>query len=314
VSVIKRTLKVLTQEVVRSAALLLLVTLAMFIILRSAPGDPIALYVDVRDLSPAELAAVRHELGLDRTLPAQYLVWVGQLLRGDLGHSLKTGRPVSLELWRTGWRTILLTGSAMALTLLYAALAAGFAAFRKRASGPFTLLGYVLSGVPVFWLGYVAIFLGTKYLGVLPVMMGSSSADGGLRYFWVPVAVLGLGNGTVSEVTRHLRSHLEAVLAEDYMRTARAKGASILRHVYKDGFVMPLSSLLASKVPYLLSGAIVVEEVFNWPGMGRLTWEAAGSRDYPVLLGVTLVSALIVRAAHVIKQAIQVSVNPQLGD
>jgi peptide/nickel transport system permease protein len=202
----------------------------------------------------------------------------------------------------------------LALTLLYAALAAAAAAFKRHTAGPLTLIGYVLSGVPVFWLGYVAIFLGTKYLGVLPVMMGTSTSDAGWRFFWVPVVVLGLGNGTVSEVTRHLRSHLEAVLAEDYMRTARAKGASILKHLYKDGFVMPLSSLLASKVPYLLSGAIVVEEVFNWPGMGRLAWEAAGTRDYPVLLGVTLVSALIVRAAHVLKQAIQVSVNPQLGE
>jgi ABC-type dipeptide/oligopeptide/nickel transport system permease component len=195
------------------------------------------------------------------------------------------------------------------LTLLYAAVAAGFGAFRRRGAGALTLLGYVLSGVPVFWLGYVAIYLGTQHLGVLPVMMGS-----GWKYFWVPVVVLGLGNGTVSEVTRHLRSHIENVLSEDYMRTARAKGASIFRHLYKDGLVMPLSSLLASKVPYLLSGAIVVEEVFNWPGMGRLAWESAGARDYPVLLGVTLVSALIVRGAHVLKQAIQVSVNPQLGE
>jgi peptide/nickel transport system permease protein len=286
----------------------------MFAILRTAPGDPISLYVDVRNLSPGELEVVRHELGLDRSLPVQYAVWLSRLSRADLGHSLKTGRPVALELWRTGWRTLLLTVSAMALTLLYAALAAAAAAFKRHTAGPLTLIGYVLSGVPVFWLGYVAIFLGTKYLGVLPVMMGTSSSDAGWRFFWVPVVVLGLGNGTVSEVTRHLRSHLEAVLAEDYMRTARAKGASILKHLYKDGFVMPLSSLLASKVPYLLSGAIVVEEVFNWPGMGRLAWEAAGTRDYPVLLGVTLVSALIVRAAHVLKQAIQVGVNPQLGE
>ena len=137
---------------------------------------------------------------------------------------------------------------------------------------------------------------------------------GTLILFWVPVVVLGLGNGTVSEVTRHLRTHLEGVLREDYMRTARAKGARLWRHLYKDGLVMPLSSLLANKIPYVLGGAIVVEQVFNWPGMGRLTWQAASDRDYPVLLGVTLLSAVIVRAAHILKEAVQVAVNPQLAE
>jgi peptide/nickel transport system permease protein len=104
------------------------------------------------------------------------------------------------------------------------------------------------------------------------------------------------------------------VLRDDYIRTARAKGARLFRHLYKDGLVMPLSSLLANKIPYVLGGAIVVEQVFNWPGMGRLTWQAASDRDYPVLLGVTLLSALIVRAAHILKEAVQVAVNPQLAE
>jgi peptide/nickel transport system permease protein len=145
-------------------------------------------------------------------------------------------------------------------------------------------------------------------------MMGAGAPPGNWAFFLVPVVVLGLGNGTVSEVTRHLRTHLQGVLGEDYIRTARAKGASLWRHLYKDGFVMPLSSLLANKIPYVLGGAIVVEQVFNWPGMGRLTWQAAADRDYPTLLGVTLLASLIVRAGHIVKEAVQVAVNPQLAD
>jgi peptide/nickel transport system permease protein len=222
---------------------------------------------------------------------------------------------VTVELWRTGWRTLLLAGSAMVLTLLYAAVTAYLAALGRHPvlASALTTAGYVLSGLPVFWLGYLAIYVGTAHFGVLPVMMGTGD-EGAWSYFWVPVVVLGLGNGTVSEVTRHLRTHLEGVLREDYLRTARAKGARLWRHLYKDGLVMPLSSLLANKIPYLLGGAIVVEQVFNWPGMGRLTWQAATDRDYPVLLGVTLVSAVIVRLAHVLKEAIQVAVNPQLAE
>jgi peptide/nickel transport system permease protein len=290
--------------------------MAMYALLNLAPGDPVALYVNVQSLSPEQIAEVRHELGLDASLPVRYAAWLWRMAHGDLGTSLRSGRPVAVELWRTGWRTLLLTGTAMALTLLFAAVTAYLGALKRYPllASALTAIGYVLSGLPVFWLGYLAIYVATTRFQVLPLMMGNESSSGGWAFFLVPVVVLGLGNGTVSEVTRHLRTHLEGVLREDYMRTARAKGASLWRHLYKDGFVMPLSSLLANKIPYVLGGAIVVEQVFNWPGMGRLTWQAAADRDYPTLLGVTLLAALIVRLAHMVKEALQVAVNPQLAE
>ncbi len=308
--------RALLREGGRTAVLLLLVTAAMFLLLNLAPGDPVALYVNVQSLSPDEVEAVRHELGLDHSLPVRYGVWLRRMLHGDLGTSLRSGRPVTVELWRTGWRTLLLTGSALLLTLLFAATNAYLSAMQRRPllASALTSIGHVLSGLPVFWLGYLAIYIATTHFGVLPLMMGETAGENTWLLFLVPVVVLGLGNGTVAEITRHLRTHLQAVLQEDYIRTARAKGASLWRHLYKDGLVMPLSSVLANKVPYVLGGAIVVEQVFNWPGMGRLTWQAASDRDYPILLGVTLVSAVIVRAAHALKQAVQVAVNPQLAE
>ena len=312
---LRRVGRAVVREAALSALLLLLVTAVMFALLNRAPGDPVALYVNVQSLSPQEVEAVRHELGLDRSLPVRYGAWLGRILHGDLGTSLRSGRPVGVELVRTGWRTVLLAGSAMLLTLFFAAATAYLAALGRhpRLASTLTAVGYVLSGLPVFWLGYLAIYLATTRLGVLPVMTSDTPGEHAFVFFLVPVVVLGLGNGTVAEVTRHLRTHLSGVLREDYIRTARARGASLWRHLYKDGLVMPLSSVLANKVPYVLGGAIVVEQVFNWPGMGRLTWQAASDRDYPVLLGVTLVSALIVRAAHVVKQAVQVAVDPQLA-
>jgi peptide/nickel transport system permease protein len=166
--------------------------------------------------------------------------------------------------------------------------------------------------LPIFWLGYAAIYACARATGVFPIAAEGAHGAQAWAQFCIPVLVLGLGNGTVAEVARHLRTHLEGVLREDYMRTARAKGASLARHLYKDGFVLPLSSLLATKIPYLLGGAIVVEQVFNWPGMGRLAWQAALDRDYPLLLGVALLAALLVRIAHVVKEAVQAAVNPQL--
>src|SRR5262249_14811196 len=161
-------------------------------------------------------------------------------VQGDLGTSLRSGRKVTLELWRTGWRTLLLAGSAMALTLLFASVTAYLVAMGRHPlwGAGLTALGFVLSGLPVFWLGYLAIYLATTRFQVLPLMMGEGAAPGDWAFFLVPVVVLGLGNGTVSEVTRHLRTTLQGVLREDYIRTARAKGASLWRHLYKDGFVM----------------------------------------------------------------------------
>ncbi len=309
---LKRLGRALLREGARTLALFVGVTAAMFVLLDLAPGDPLSLYVNVESLSPAEIAEARHELGLDRSLPVRYGAWLWRLGQGDLGTSLRSGRPVAHELWSTGWRTLLLTGCAMALTLLFASVSATLSALGRRplAAASFTSVGYVLSALPVFWLGYLAIYVATTQFGVFPVLMGDDDASWAL--FLVPVVVLGLGNGTVSEVTRHLRTHLEGVLSEDYMRTARAKGARFWRHLYKDGFVMPLSSLIATKIPYLLGGAIVVEQVFNWPGMGRLTWQAASDRDYPVLLGVALLAAGIVRLGYLLREAVQVTVNPQL--
>ena len=311
----RRVGRALVREGLRTAALLLGVTLAMFVLLARAPGDPAAMYVNVQDLSPEDLAAVRHELGLDRSLPLRYAAWIGRLVRGDLGNSLRTGRPVLRELGQTGGRTLLLTGSAMLLTLIFAGLTAYLQAARRHptAAGVLGAFAYVISALPVFWLGYLVIYVFTSRLGIFP-LMSADQATTHWGFFLLPVVVLGLGNGTLSEVTRHLRAHLEQVLQEDYIRTARAKGAPLLRHLYKDGFVMPLSSVLASKLPYVLGGAIVVEQVFNWAGMGRLVWQAAADRDYPILMGVTLASALIVRAGPALKEAAQVAANPQLAE
>jgi ABC-type dipeptide/oligopeptide/nickel transport system permease component len=314
--VLRRIGTTLYHEAIRSGGLLLAVSFGMFALLTLAPGDPVSMYVNVQSLSPEEVEAVRHELGLDRSFPVRYGAWLSRIVHGDLGTSLRSGRPVAQDLWETGWRTLLLTGSAMALTLLFSAVTAYLSATERhpRWASALTAAGYALSGVPVYWLGYVVIYVATTRFDVFPVMSGTStSSTSGAWMFLVPVGVLGLGNGTVSEVTRHLRGHLETVLTEDYIRTARAKGARLWRHLYKDGFVMPLSSLVASKTPYMLGGAVIVEQVFNWPGMGRLAWQAALDRDYPVLLGITLVAALVIRAGHMLKEAAQVAVNPQLA-
>ena len=104
----------------------------------------------------------------------------------------------------------------------------------------------------------------------------------------MPIFVLGTASGTLSEMIRHLREELSRVLAEDYIRTARAKGAPVWRHAFKEGFLIPVTGIMSAKIPFLLGGAVIVEQVFNWPGMGRMAWQAAQDRDFPVIMGVAL--------------------------
>jgi hypothetical protein len=109
----------------------------------------------------------------------------------------------------------------------------------------------------------------------------------------VPIFVLG-GGRTLAEMIRHLRSELSRVLAEDYIRTARAKGASVWKHSFKEGLLIPVTEIIASKIPFILGGAVIVEQVFNWPGMGKMAWQAAQDRDYPVIMGIAILAAAFV--------------------
>jgi len=166
--------------------------------------------------------------------------------------------------------------------------------------------------LPVFWLGYVAIYLVSRQLGVFPlVSQASAPTERAWLYSLLPICVLGLGNGTVSEVVRYLREELSRVMAEDYIRTARAKGASVWRHAFREGLLIPMTEIVASKIPFILGGAVIVEQVFNWPGMGRMAWQAAQDRDFPAIMGIAMVAATLVRTGSLLQRVVYVAVNPR---
>ena len=120
-----------------------------------------------------------------------------------------------------------------------------------------------------------------------------------------------LRSGTISEVIRSLREEMSRVMAEDYVRTARAKGASVWRHAFKEGLLLPATEIIAAKIPFILGGAVIVEQIFNWPGMGRMAWQAAQDRDFPVIMGIALVAAAFVRVGSLIQRIVCTAVNPQ---
>ncbi len=304
---------VLLRELAITALLLLGVSAVVFVILYLAPGDPFSVLLEGQMPTEEARAGVREAMGASRSWYGQYLSWLGNMLAGNFGSSIRTGMPVAGELVRTGLRTLLLTLGSMLVTLLVAVPIALRAALRgmNRTTWSFTMFAYVVSALPVFWLGYIVIFFFTHKLGLFPLAMGFSSSPGfGWLYLLLPILVLGIGNGTISEVIRFLREEMGRVLSEDYIRTARAKGASVWRHAFKEGLLIPVTEIFAAKIPFILGGAVIVEQVFNWPGMGRLAWQAAQDRDFPVIMGIAIVAAVFVRLGSLFQSVVYVMVNP----
>ncbi len=306
---------VLSRELALTALLLLGVSFVVFIILYLSPGDPFSVLLEGQLSSAEARAGVREALGVPKAWYGQYLSWLIAMLQGNFGTSIRTGLPVLQEVLRVGINTLVLTVGSMLVTLSIAVPIALYAAVRgtNRITWPLTMFSYVVSALPVFWLGYIVIYFFTHKLGLFPLAFGYSSSGQQFRwlYQFLPIFVLGIGNGTISEVIRYLRDEMGRVMAEDYIRTARAKGASVWKHAFKEGLLIPVTEIIASKIPFILGGAVIVEQVFNWPGMGRMAWQAAQDRDYPVIMGIAILAAVFVRLGSLLQSVVYVAVNPR---
>ncbi len=305
----------LSREVLITLLLLLGVSFVVFIILYLSPGDPFSALLEGQ-LSSGESPSGAHEvLAVPPSWYARYLSWLASMLQGNFGASIRTGMPVLGEVLRVGLNTLILTLGSMLVTLLIAVPIALYSVARgiNKISWPLTMFAYVVSALPVFWLGYIVIYFFTHELGLFPLAFGYAAVSSkfGWLYALLPIFVLGVGNGTISEVIRSLRDEMGRVMAEDYIRTARAKGASVWKHSFKEGLLIPVTEIVAAKIPFILGGAVIVEQVFNWPGMGRMAWQAAQDRDYPVIMGIAILSAVFVRLGSLFQSVVYVAVNPR---
>ncbi len=309
---IKPVAALISREITVTALLLLGISFVVFVILYLSPGDPFGALPGGQSQPWASAAGAGP--GAPSSWYTQYFSWLLNILRGDFGTSLRTGRNVLNEVARVGVNTLCLTMGSMFVTLAIALPTAVFSARRgpTPVNRALSMFAYIVSAVPVFWLGYIVIYLFTRKLGLFPIAFGFSS-DQRLDwlYFVLPILVLGVGNGTVSEIVRYLRQELLRVFSEDYIRTARAKGASVWKHSFKEGFLIPVTEIIASKIPFILGGAVVVEQVFNWPGIGRMAWQAAQDRDYPLIMGIAVLSAAVVRLGSLAQRTVYILVNPR---
>lgn len=313
------------RRLAASFLLLYLVLTATFFLLHLAPGSPADLLFEGKRISAEYRENLRRIYGLDRSLPEQYVIWLGAVARGDWGMSYSSQRPAASVILDALPATLLLASAALVIQYTVG-IALGIAAARRRGRAADHLIrigSLLLYSQPPFWLGLMAILLFSLAWPILPAgHMRSVGAEDLtpaarfldlLRHMALPCLVLGLTEAGAT--ARFVRGSLLEVLGQEYIRAARAKGLSERRVVWMHGLrnILPLLlQLLALSASGLLSGSLVTEVIFSWPGLGRLTFEAILSRDYTLVLATTAFTAAIVLACNLVADVLHALADPRV--
>lgn len=282
------------RRLLQVAPVVVLSALAVFLLMRLIPGDPALIHAGP-DATPEVVAAVRRDLGLDRSWPVQFALWARQVATGNLGVSFSSKFPVSYLIFQALPATLELTLAAIVLALLIG-IPSGIGAAARHGSaldGLITGATSFVLGIPNFWIGILLIILFSLVLGLLPPSGRVSLLEQPVqasKYLVMPALTLSLH--VAAQLSRFTKAVMLDVLHENYIRTARAKGLAervvLVRHAIRNSLI-PVITVLGLQFGRLLGGAIVIESVFGWPGVGRVVLRAIGNRDYPVVQGVLLV-------------------------
>jgi len=314
----------LLRRLTAALAIVFAVVTLTFVAIHLAPGTPF-LSPD-RPMDPAAVSRLRAHFGLDQPLPVQYVRYLGALARGDLGESFSQRRPVAAALTDAIPNTILLTGTALAIDFLLGLAIGVFQAARARHRSDYALTSITLFfySLPTFWLGLVLLLVFGQWLGwfpvggvVDPVLYDSLGVAGRLldrlRHLALPALTLGLVGA--AGTARFQRAAMLEALGQDFVRAARAKGLAerrvLSRHALPNA-LLPYITLLGLALPFLLTGAVLVETVFAWPGMGKLAADAIASRDYPVVTATTLFASMLVVAGSLLADVLYAAADPRV--
>lgn len=307
------------------------VTLISFLLMQLAPGDPVTLMTFNPSNTAEDRERLRHEFCLDRSIPEQYLIWVfgdleGQcaqrgLVRGDFGTSFSERQPVLKLITERVPATLELTGSAL-LVGLTVGMAVGLTSAIRRGSlydNTSRFFSVLFDAIPSFWLGLILIMIFSVELGWLPVGGRAPLNDPDptiferLKYLLLPCLVLAAT--WVAVISRYMRAESLEVINQDYVRTARAKGlpdrAVYVHHVARNSLI-PIVTIVGPAITALIGGAVVIERIFSWPGLGRLAVDAVSARDYPVVMGTVLISAILVILGSLLADVLLAVVDPRI--
>lgn len=311
-------IKYIVKRILIAVPVLFGITVIDYLIM-SLAGSPLDMLQGAR-ISQEAVEVKRIALGLDQPVYLQYLEWLKQLLQGNLGYSMKNHQAVSQMIQMYIGPTLLLMGVSLGVSLALAIPAGIYSAVRQYSPGDYTLvsLSFLGTSVPGFFLALLLIYIFTIKLGWLPSSgMSTLGKDKDaldiIRHMIMPVLVLATSMAGTN--IRYIRSAMLEILQKDYLRTAKAKGLGrflvINKHALKNALI-PVITIIGMQIPVLFGGAIIIEQVFSWPGLGLMTMNAIINRDYPVIMGVCLMSALVVLAANLITDILYALVDPTI--
>lgn len=308
------------RRILIAIPVILLVTMIMYLIVNMAPGDPVDMMIGQEGLAPQEVEKIRQDLGLDKPIYVRYVKWLGQLLHGNMGYSYLDHQPV---LDRISERLVPTFSLMIFVIVVSYALAVPIGVI--SAVRQYTWVDYLATAVaffgisfPNFFAGLVGIYIFSLKLNILPT--GGLETIGQAFSVWdrcyhllLPGLVLAVRE--VGVLVRYTRSSMLDVIRQDYVRTARASGLSewsvILKHALRNA-LLPLITMLGLAIPRLFAGVVIIEQIFQWPGMGRLAIEAILGRDYPVLMGLTLCTALMVLVGNLLADVLYGVADPRI--
>lgn len=309
----------LLSRAVQSLVLLWLVSMIGFAVLHLAPGGPLAQFALVPGMSQEDIARIAHQMGLDRPLPIQYWNWFSRLLMGDWGNSYRDGQPVLAVIGSHLGATLELMLAATLIAVLLGVWIGVMGAIRRYSAFDYlaTVGAMVALSIPTFWFGLVVIYVFSVELQWLPsgnrYTVGDGSLLDRLHHLIAPALVLALVE--VAIWSRYMRAAMLDVINQDYIRTARAKGLPQRRVLFKHALrnaLLPMITLAGLQLPTLLGGALVTETVFTWPGMGRLFLDSLGYRDYPVVMGILVLSAVLVLLGNLLADLLSAAADPRI--
>ncbi len=299
---------------------LIIITILSFLLLQATPGDPLSAYVPPDSpLTEAQRDALRERLGLNAPLPERYLIWLKEALQGNLGVSARTGQDVLELIGARIGPTLLLMVTAMTIGVVSGLLLGVLTAVRRNTPIDMLISSGALFGisVPVYLAGLVGLYIFSVRLGWFPTGGYTTPGDTGfldrLHHLILPALVIAIQY--VASTMRYTRSSMIEALSQDYVRTAQAKGLAfrpvVLRHALRNALI-PIATIIGTYIPNLLAGAVFIETIFTWPGMGRLFVESVNARDYPVVMGLTLILAIIILTANLLTDLTYAIIDPRI--
>lgn len=315
--------KYILKRILQSIPILIGITLLTFFIMQLTPGNPMQTMINPK-ISPAELVKAERSLGFDKPIIIQFFSWFKEILRGNLGYTVKSGQPVAGLILQRLPATLLLTTTSFILSFVVGVPLGVYSATHKYSKADYglTVFAFIGISIPSFFFGIALIYLLAVKLNWFPtsglstinfVGIGFGAFIDRVKHLVLPAVVLALPN--LATVMRFTRSSMIEVLTNDYIRTARAKGLSKkavqYRHALRNALI-PVITIIGLSIPFLFGGAYITETIFNWPGMGSLGINAITAREYPVIMGLNLFTSILVLAGNLVADILYAWADPRI--